>query len=863
MHHLVSASKVLSLVSGVLAFAFAIPAQCSNAWLPGDGMPGTDGSVAAMTLWDPDGSGPSPLRLVLAGQFVVAAGTVASRIVAWDPVLGSWLPLGPGITSIDGNVRALAVLPNGDLVAAGEFSTAGGLAVNHIARWDGTSWHDLAGGVSGSPVIRVHALAVLANGDLVAAGWFALAGGVAVNGFARWDGGSWSAFPAAPINGTITALLAMPNGDLVAGGTSVARWNGTSWTPLAPSGPFEVRVLRLLANGELVGGGAGSTAVSQLARWNGTAWIPYGSGFAGGSSYWGTTFVSGIVELPNGDLIVAGNFTSAGGVAANHVARWNGSAWSAIGAGLTGSPSASSSAPPVAFSLAQLPGGDVIVGGLFRNAGSVPANCVARWDGAAWGALAPGTNDAVLALRAAANSNLLAGGRFTMIGGVAANCVARWDGASWLALGAGTDGPVHAVAVLPNGDVVVGGQFTTAGGIPANNIARWNGTAWSALGAGLTGSLAFFETPVRALTVRPNGDLIAGGGFQIAGGVSAPHVARWNGTSWSSLGPGMTFSGSSSTSIHSLITLPNGDIVAGGIGFSVGASQAIARWNGTAWSPFAGTLAGTPPFIRALLPLPSGTFLAGGQFSSAAGVPGTGKVALWTGSSWAALGGGLPFEVYAMTALANGDIAVAGSTNNPAFGAAAARWDGTAWSALGTPTNGLGAALTTLSNGDLVLGGFFQTAGGLASAYHARLTTTCPAAAVPNGAACAGSSGSNTLAAANLPWAGSTFRADGTGLPALAIVAIAAGFTPTGGVPLTSLPLPQTQPGCFLHLLPEYLDFTVPTAGAAQVDWALPASPGLAGVVAYLQLVCFEIDPAANVLATTSTNGLQLTVGSF
>lgn len=52
----------------------------------------------------------------------------------------------------------------------------------------------------------------------------------------------------------------------------------------------------------------------------------------------------------------------------------------------------------------------------------------------------------------------------------------------WLGHGVpGTDGTVQALAVLPGGDVIVGGDFTTAGGVTASRIARVNPTrgAWS------------------------------------------------------------------------------------------------------------------------------------------------------------------------------------------------------------------------------------------------------------------------------------------------------------------------------------------------------------------------------------------------
>ena len=41
------------------------------------------------------------------------------------------------------------------------------------------------------------------------------------------------------------------------------------------------------------------------------------------------------LEIYEGELIVAGGFTSAGGIVVNGIAKWNGSAWSALGTGLS------------------------------------------------------------------------------------------------------------------------------------------------------------------------------------------------------------------------------------------------------------------------------------------------------------------------------------------------------------------------------------------------------------------------------------------------------------------------------------------------------------------------------------------------
>jgi hypothetical protein len=95
---------------------------------------------------------------------------------------------------------------------------------------------------------------------------------------------------------------------------------------------------------------------------------------------------------------------------------------------------------------------------------------------------------------------------------VAANYIARWNGISWSALGSGLGNHVYALTVLPNGDVVAGGYF---------GIARWNGASWSALGSGT-------NDYVLALAVLPNGDVAAGGPFTTAGGVAAGYWSIWN-----------------------------------------------------------------------------------------------------------------------------------------------------------------------------------------------------------------------------------------------------------------------------------------------------------------------------------------------
>ncbi|HYE58330.1 MAG TPA: hypothetical protein VD948_07475, partial [Rhodothermales bacterium] len=128
-------------------------------------------------------------------------------------------------------------------------------------------------------------------------------------------------------------------------------------------------------------------------------------------------------------------------------------------------------------------GSDVYVGGTFTNAGgNTSADRIARWDGTAWNALGSGLNGTVSAI-AISDSDLYVGGSFTDAGGnTNADRIARWDGTSWNALGSGLGSTVTAIA-FSGSNVYVGGEFTNAGGnTSADRIARWDGTAWNALG---------------------------------------------------------------------------------------------------------------------------------------------------------------------------------------------------------------------------------------------------------------------------------------------------------------------------------------------------------------------------------------------
>ena len=363
-----------SMLGGILiAGASTVQAQplaCNDRW-HASSLNGVNGTVYAMVSWDSDGPGPLPPQVVVGGNFTSSVGVQLNGIGLLFPFgWPGWTALGSGVSGhAAASVYSLAVLPNNNLVAGGDFTTAGGNPANFIAVWNGSSWSNLLEGVNST----VKSLAVMSDGTLAAGGAFTLAGTVGVERMAHYFGpatgwgaiGAGSAYP-------VTALLALPNTNLIAGSSGV--------------GP----------------------TFDHLTRWDGVSWAPVGTGIGAD--------VRAVVAMPNGDVVAGGAFTEAGGVPANYIARWNGTSWSPLSTGMNDAVNA----------LAVLPNGELVAGGHFTTAGGIPVGHIALWDGSTWTSLGKGVNNTVHAMAVVPPGNLSVGGSFTEAGGQATSGVATW-----------------------------------------------------------------------------------------------------------------------------------------------------------------------------------------------------------------------------------------------------------------------------------------------------------------------------------------------------------------------------------------------------------------------------------------------------
>jgi trimeric autotransporter adhesin len=153
--------------------------------------------------------------IYVGGNFETADGILVNHVARWDD---GWIPLGQGLTDFEtgdspGTIYALAAGEAGQIYVGGQFKTAGGMPFNNIASWDGEGWSALGSGIDGS--VR----ALVAVGDLLyVGGEFTQAGGASIQHLAVWDrrSGQWSAVGGG-VNGPVHAL-AYADGILYVGG---------------------------------------------------------------------------------------------------------------------------------------------------------------------------------------------------------------------------------------------------------------------------------------------------------------------------------------------------------------------------------------------------------------------------------------------------------------------------------------------------------------------------------------------------------------------------------------------------------------------------------------------------------------------
>ncbi|MFH2142319.1 MAG: T9SS type A sorting domain-containing protein, partial [Bacteroidota bacterium] len=349
----------------------------------------------------------------------------------WD-TLGSGFPYSPRCLYVDTSENIL--------YAGGYFLYAGGVRVDGIARWDGTKWDSLAGGAvvygSSSGSCMVNAITKY-QGNIYAGGEFF--DGVNTEGIALWDGIKWCDVGITGFSNSLSTSNSVVNSIYV-------------------------------YDGELYAGGyfdsIDGIRVKNLAKWNGIQWsVPDTLQLCD----W--LFLNvGCMKEYQGDLYFAGNF---GGTqdSIKEIGRFDGQNWFSVGGGIKG---------------------DTWV------------HCIEVYQ-----------------------DELYVGGYFTALDGNVGNYIMRWDGYNWKDVGGGVmggggyNGQVTGMTIY-NNELWVVGVFEYAGGVPTKYIAKWNGSEWCGIGE-------YFDNTLAHIAILNNEIIVAGGGKELLNGLQINYIAKWTG----------------------------------------------------------------------------------------------------------------------------------------------------------------------------------------------------------------------------------------------------------------------------------------------------------------------------------------------
>ncbi len=293
------------------------------------------------------------------------------------------------------------------------------------------------------------------------------------------------------------------------------------------------------------------------------------------------------------------------------------------------------------------------------------------------------------------NGNLVVGGKFSNIHGTPCNSIVEWNGTSWSALGLGLNGNVTALAVY-NGNLIAAGEFTIGNSNSNSQFAKWDGTTWDSIPGGFQSPYLYSTVVFNTMAVY-NGNLYVGGNFYNVSGNAVNSIAKWNGSTWSSVDNGLTIIGATGT-VNALAIYEGFLYACGGFSWANGyiAVNNIAKWNDTIWSTVgSGINDSVDDFPVVALTVCNGNLYAGGYFGVAGGISAN-SVAEWNGTNWSALGSGVN-ESFALGSY-NNNLFAGVFCDNGNTGSGIVQWNGTLWSTVGSGINNSVFSLANYNN---------------------------------------------------------------------------------------------------------------------------------------------------------------------
>lgn len=244
-----------------------------------------------------------------------------------------------------------------------------------------------------------------------------------------------------------------------------------------------------------------------------------------------------------------------------------------------------------------------------------------------WHPVGAGINSAVNTVYAMAiyRDTLIIGGNYGL------DPLQYWNGTEWKTYGdTAIDGVIFDLKVIDN-ELWVAGGFDSIGNIQAEGIAIWDGSKWKSA-YDFPNTFNDGSNVNRVVAIEEyKGEIFIGGNLQ---GDTLAEIARWDGTSWRSVGGGIKEHGFAG--VNKLIIFRDELYVIGRWITEVGnVDNGIMRWNGEEWLRCGGGLQGSNGGYDAVV-YDDKLWVTGGM-KTAGGVEVNG-LAIWDGEQWCSPG---------------------------------------------------------------------------------------------------------------------------------------------------------------------------------------------------------------------------------
>ena len=258
------------------------------------------------------------------------SGVEVKGIAKWNG--SNWHPVGEGLSdSFGGNGNTYSqIIYQEDLVVGGGFTRVGTDTVYGIARWDGVNWHSMNFPAVPSFFPFISAMAIY-NDELYVAGNFqALINGGVTSDVAKFDGTQWHEVGGGLKGGWSFAedLIMFKNELYLCGyfwksdgnaGNMIMKLQNDQWADVAGGVSNQLHDMVIFNDELYVAGGfeyAGDgVPANNIAKWTGEKWCGLGSVFDNRIL---------CVEVFNNDLYIGGGFTLIDGDTVNYIAKWIG-----------------------------------------------------------------------------------------------------------------------------------------------------------------------------------------------------------------------------------------------------------------------------------------------------------------------------------------------------------------------------------------------------------------------------------------------------------------------------------------------------------------------------------------------------------